>query len=866
MEPIDSRLRRPLPTAVLSFLVTLLIWTVFTWPLPRYVMTGIPSTAREPDARPARVMASGDHLQLLYHFRLFHHMLAGKIPPMHNVYEFNLGNDEDRFEPGAYYLPSSLFYAVGASLAGEAFGYNLSAFMSFWLAYLFTVLLVRRYTGHFIAWSAALFSIILPYPWLAQLGGSPSGFALPWVPLLMLGLDRALRDARVSGGLLAGLAILLASWNDTHVFFFCALLAPAWSVFVLLTEPDFRWREPRTWGRLAIALLPTFILGAVAIAFSMIMSNLIAGSQMAKGRSIPEVALFSPNRSGLTCRQNQGHHNQVYFGFVVFCTIVAGVFSLLAGALRRRTGAARALVTALLVCVGIGGVVALALGPYGPFEGCVFLAARKLIPPYRMIRQAGKVYCLMPALLALASALALTAMVRARCLKKVAPALVVVVMLLALVEYRTVTRAGVTVFPPRQSAYSAVARYAGLLGRTPRCLVITLWPSDSHYTSTYQHWAAHYGIRMINGYSAIVSDRYYNDVFKRFESANLGVLDDGQLDQLLGQGVHYVLLHEDLFPEPVSPFPVGFTLRNLLAHPRLTLLAQDGPVWAFAIQAEAVKTGIDLPRWDIYPCARRYEAERCQTGDVEIISDPETGGGGYLAMREATSSVLTPFSQVSPQPRLRYLLRVKGQGRLAAQVRTETTHAVPVLLTINSGEWKWVDVPVTITDEEWINLTLRGRGGSVEVDVILLTGGTLPAPEVGETVELPAPSLFRAGYTDLERNAVVLRADYEPEAIVLYGPKLPLPKGRYNVQLTYTTDADDGLLLGELVGRSLGSGDDRRVPVVAGRPAILTFTQPANLPVDVGLEFLRTADMVVHSLVFTRVPDAPAPETGPSHD
>ena len=75
---------------------------------------------------------------------------------------------------------------------------------------------------------AALIAITLPYRWSNLLGGSPMGFAMVWAPLLLLGLDLAVRDGRFAGGLLAGLAILFSSWTDTHMFFFGALMTPGW--------------------------------------------------------------------------------------------------------------------------------------------------------------------------------------------------------------------------------------------------------------------------------------------------------------------------------------------------------------------------------------------------------------------------------------------------------------------------------------------------------------------------------------------------------------------------------------------------------------------------------------------------------------
>jgi hypothetical protein len=127
---------------LISLLVTLGIWLVFSWPLPRHVGSAIPAGGTSGLTRPpAAPMQSGDHLQLLYHFWLFSDMLGGRTPWFHNLYEFNTGDDAGRVEPGSYYFPFSLFFAAGQALDGPALGWNLSGFLALWLTYLGTLLL-----------------------------------------------------------------------------------------------------------------------------------------------------------------------------------------------------------------------------------------------------------------------------------------------------------------------------------------------------------------------------------------------------------------------------------------------------------------------------------------------------------------------------------------------------------------------------------------------------------------------------------------------------------------------------------------------------------------------------------------------------
>ena len=184
---------------LISLVVSLGLWILFTWPLPRYLSSGIPAAAHIA-ASETQMMIPGDHLQFLYHCWLAKDMLAGKTPVFYNLYEFNTGNDLLRYQPGAYFVPFSLVYALSSWLGGQAFGWNLTGFISIWLTFLFTWLLLRRYMqSNIIAGISSIVAITLPYRWISMLGGSPTGFAMMWIPLLLLGIDKAVRENSIWG-------------------------------------------------------------------------------------------------------------------------------------------------------------------------------------------------------------------------------------------------------------------------------------------------------------------------------------------------------------------------------------------------------------------------------------------------------------------------------------------------------------------------------------------------------------------------------------------------------------------------------------------------------------------------------------------
>ena len=205
--------------------------------------------------------------------------------------------------------------------------------------------------------------------------------------------------------------------------------------------------------------------------------------------------------------------------------------------------------------------------------------ARRLIPRYDMIRQSVKIYCLMPSLVSVALALLLPR-------RRQHPGIHVLAMLLIamyMVEVRAAMRPSISLLPTEQPVYETVAADAAGRGATAHALAIPLWPGDSHWSSVYLYGVMHSRVRLVNGYSPAKRDDYVENVFRYYESMNEGIASDEQLDRLLASGVGYVILHEDAFPEKVSPYPASTTLRLFAENPRLELAAHDGTVWAFRI-------------------------------------------------------------------------------------------------------------------------------------------------------------------------------------------------------------------------------------------------------------------------------------------
>lgn len=753
-------------------LAGLLLWAVAAWPLPRHFSAAIPHTNLNTEPQAVRPIASGDHLQLLYHFWLGLDAFAGHSPLGHNVYEFNLGDDAARRQPDLYYLPFSLVYVAVAPRAGHAAGWNAAGLASVLLGVLALGLLARRFTdSRTAAILAALVAAAFPYRWITLFTGSPTGFAAAFPPLLFYGLDRAIRDRSAAGGTLAGLALFCAYATDMHTFYFSALAAPAFAALAFARAAP----APRAWPgeirRLVLPLLPFALLALAAIGVSQWMSQHLADSVMAGGRTLAEVCQYSPPAIGLVSSENLGMANHVYFGAPLFALLGTGLV-LWTASLFRRGAEARpqtmeiALVAALVL--GVAGVVLLALGAHAPWSGLPIRAARRLVPQYTMIRQTVKIYCLVPALLAPLLAVLFGGVLRTtgpRALRRAAAVLLAALAAWTIADALAQTTPGFCRLPRTNAAYAAVAADdKANAGRPAHALALPLWPGSSHWTSLYEYAVMLSRVRLVNGYAPAVPAGYFEDVFKKYESLNQGYATDDQLDGLLALGVRHLIFHANVFPEQVSPFAPAATLRALTGHPRLALLADDGQTFAFRILPKHPVEHVPHANWEdgLYAAAREWRW------------DPP------LEVPALQSQRLWLRAPVFPAPNLRYLLRL-GAGSTqplllppGTEQIAQLTQPIPRL-----PDWLQAELP------DPIGGTVSAVAGPVVLEQALLAAGDLPAPGADGVIRVAPALLFHVGHAEPGNAAVRFAPETVPAGRALYGPNLPFPPGVYDVILAY---------------------------------------------------------------------------------
>ncbi len=789
-------------------------------------------------------MVNGDHLQLHYFYRLFSDMAIGQTPWFHNLYEFNTGNDAERYSRGNYNIPFSLVYVFWDILGSPAFAWNMLAFTTIWLTLLATWALLRRYTGEPCAFVGALISITLPYRYIALFGGSPLGHAMLWPPLIVLGLDLAVRDLSFKGGLLAALVLLSAYYNDTRVFLFSVLSAPIWCLLALMRRGS-DWRTAEYGRRLIPRLLPfAGVVIGLALAGMKVKADKFSKTALAGGREIREVAQFSPEPRGLIEWFTFGKEAHAFIGVVIPLILLAGLLAALLRIRRHRQAGELRNLLSLLLLVGLAtGIAMLALGPNGPWDGFLYMQARRFLPAYDLMRMTAQVYSILPTTLALAAALALGAITRGLVGGKRQVWLAAALGALFVVEHDLQVRTTVCRLPDQQGAYGAVAEHAARLDRTPRAMILPIWPGDSSWSAIYMHYAILYRIRIINGYSPQVRTDYIDDIFSRLGRSNIAVLPDENLDFLQERGINYIILHEDAFPEQVSPFPVAFTLKRLFNHPRLEFLARDGSIWSFRIM-RAPKPGTELKAdWKLFFPSLHWELEQSRLVGEDYGKEISASGGLFARLDSDDKISPRPFKPWgAPNPAL--LVRLRGRGILNVFGKRRE---------INSKVWKWerIEVP-EIEISELCKPEFKVVGGTIDLDAMLYISGSWPELAQGESIQIPAALFFHAGCLDFETGNVLLRSDYEPDGPILYGPNLPLPRGKYKLKIDFKSPVPPGKQLGRLRARIRGKNYNE-TPVVSGlSPAVLSFEYPENLPFRCEFYFNRNADTTVRSITITR--------------
>ncbi len=849
---------KKLQLITLSVISSCLLWAIYSWPLPRHFRSAIPWTASADPGPAVHAPRPCDSFQFLYQLWLFKDMLAGRTEAMHDIYQFNTGDDGERLRIKSFYFPFSLLYAAAEPVLGRAGSYNLLGLTVLCVGVIITALLISRFdAGPAQSVMLGILASAFPYRWFALMNGSPTGLAMIWWPMIMLGLDMAIASGMRSGGWIAGFGIIFASWTDPHVFFFSALASPFWALFSA-------WRagmrlspsNATTLTNILRCIIPFIALGIVAVAWFLL--GLKTHGQRAifeNSAPVAVAALYSPAWHGFFDMHASGKSAFIYVG-IAMTLLVAGATAAASIRIRQRKKKpavpeeADILLVLLSACVAIA---ILALGTNGPFSGRVIFALRRILPPYAMIRQPHKIFCLLPPLAATVSFFALRLWAQ-MITKRYALLMWAALQTLILVEFSVRISPGLTRVPNEHPTYDAAAMDAILNGKEPRAIAIPLRSGTEHDSSLQVYFASLNRIRLANGYSPVVPESYQKRFLPTFTSLNCGLLSDKQIRDLERRGFSFLLFHENLFYDNTDVFPSSLTLERLFNNPRLTVLNKNGPIWCFKFLPNRASSKIPAPRQPFLASDFRWEVE--EHGRIhpsQIMTDKEAG---------TLKAVNLSAGMVVEGPECRLVLdgipcwfiRARGSGTFAIATKSDGSILEMNVHDLKSTDWQWVKAPLPIHHTP---IAARARiemiEGSVLFDCGILGDARWQSPEQGQTLYIPARALFHTGASSPDMDAVTWDPAFSPPGIALHGPGFPLEKGLYRLSAELTSSASPGKLLGRIQVKWPAGNETTFWDVLSGAECSVEFRQASNLPWEIILHYEGTSDMHLYGFRLSRV-------------
>jgi hypothetical protein len=262
----------------------------------------------------------------------------------------------------------------------------------------------------------------------------------------------------------------------------------------------------------------------------------------------------------------------------------------------------------------------------------------------------------------------------------------------------------------------------------------------------------------------------------------------------------------------------------------------------------------DSKPWKVFFPARQWELERCpRSATCALQADAAASAQAYALLAYTNAAVEIPTERFVFRPTLRWLIRARGQGTVQCEQRVDGQPYTTNNLTIHATNWTWYAVSVSAyTNFAQVGLALRHAAGALDLDYALLLDGSWSAPAKGQPLELPGALFFHAGMTDRAQNAATFRVGHDGAGISLYGPKLPLDAGVYQIEAHYDSPAKSGTVLGAF-NLDQGATTLTTASLIAGQPLRLRVTIPQNLPINLVFVYAGAADVTLRQIVITRL-------------
>ena len=463
--------------------------------------------------------ASGDHLQTSYRFWLVGHQLERGGAPWIDPYSFRpLVEPQVVLGGWPYGLP---FWPLEA-LFGPVVAWNLLLLLVTFAAGLLAYLWLRELELPPVA--AALGGLafeLAPYR-LLQSGGHLLGWAAVLLPLALWAFERSRRAAtpraaHLWGGLSAASIVSIPLSGQLHLALGALPFLAAYAAVRYARTASF-W----AWGGALVAAVAGLLAEAVVI----------SGSTESEGRTLAEVASYSPDPLDFVSRWRlHGPERFVYLGWLLPVLAVAGLVLLA----RRRRG--------LAILLGLTALVPalLALGTNLP----LYETLRDVFPPLRYPRVPGRFLPLANLALAALAAVAVAAVVaRHEGRRRVA----------AGAAFLALVAADLLVLPLGSSdADPGNAAYAALAGSGPgRVLELPIFQEGrGHFGSVYQYYTQQAPRERPTGYALAPEEVYeFTERYNRLDCGAWLQDDRAELERL---GVRHVVWHGGLYRQSDTP-------------------------------------------------------------------------------------------------------------------------------------------------------------------------------------------------------------------------------------------------------------------------------------------------------------------------
>lgn len=781
------------------------ITVFFTHPVLKESAKGIPYTKTPMQGWENVEMYQGDHIQLYYHYWMAYDYLFTGGNFWQNPYEFSY-SDIKVFTSRRVFL--CVLYVLFALIGGPLWAYNMLTLSAVFLAGLCTFYFVKYLLKSTMAGLiAGVMFASFPYGLGQLFGGHPNGFLLWMIPLIFLWSHRLLEEGKMRYALYLLPLIATFAYIEYHLLYYTFLLYPPyWAGVIAQKIIRSKTSVFTTLKKMLPALLALGFVCAVGAAILFYIKHVEIGTSTEKaGRTIQEVAIYSPHHSNFWRKINPDLERNIYLGYISFALSLAGLFVLCVKMFASHAKPAR-LKTFFLSDMafiyfaglfGVATVLCLGLSVRIPLYKLLYYT----VPYFNYSRNPSRIFVYaMLAMGVLSGYVFITLRAwfdrHAPKLKKITgPVLCAGIIAVNVIDFAPELPVGISLVDPDNTIYKYVKEN---INEGEKTFMVPLWPGDSAWSSIYMYYMTLTRVKAINGYYPLVPERYITEVFNRLFSVNVGELSTQQVKILKDQNVRFVIVHQDTFPKKVSHYPSFDTVERLKNNPALTYLATDRTMHLFEL-----KHNPDLKPVTVVPACGMYY-EECHLATKSAVVEDSTASNKRALEFDKPGKMDQPLiwgtKQILPAGHYKVTYRVKSESadntfKLAVfdnTVAKEFTQIASKKVSDNAPtDWTYITLDVVSNTPFQPDYRIYKTGTQkLWLDNIYITRTGYE----GELEFLEAEDTFTAVNTSIVTDpeasgtlAAVVNPDFvhKTRFEAVYGPYRRFAKGNYVLNVRY---------------------------------------------------------------------------------